>query len=278
MSRNLRLSLLIFLLVCSAFLLPHGLFAQSIWLDRTHDKTISLEILKPDFAWDANTTFATSALFFSGRFPATHTISVVGEIPFSHFGRESDFDSDETDNAIGNPYLGIETHAEGSPVFGEFGFRFPLAPEDDGEDAAFAGLLTEFVDRAEAFVIDAFPISGALNYKSKKPTGFVVRFRGGGTVWIAPGDRDESELFLLYSAQAGYESPEVNFLAGFSGRCLLSEEDIDIAERTFHHLGLAINLTFGSLRPGISLRIPIDEDMTDILDSVFGLSLLINLD
>ena len=274
---NLNIFSLVLVLICTGLIDSHGLFAQPMWLDRSHDKTFSLEILKPDFEGDDNTTFTTSALFLSGRFEATNNTYVVGEIPFSHFGTESDFSNDESENAIGNPYLGIEIHSENYPVFGEIGLRLPLAPKDDGEDAAFMGCLTDFVDRAEAFIIDAFPISGAVNYFYKDPAGLVLRFRGGSAIWIATGDRDETELFLLYNAQAGYESQGFSFVTGFSGRWLLTEEDLDFGERTFHQLGLAANVTFEKVQPGISFRVPLDEDMTDILDFVFGLTFGINL-
>ena len=279
MLRNLNLFSLVSVLICSSFIHSHGLFAQSIWLDRSHDKTISLEILKPNFEGDDNTTFTTSTLFLSGRFAVTNNISVVGEIPFSHFGIESDFSNAESENAIGNPYLGIEIHGEDSPVFGEIGLRLPLTPghDDDNQNAVIVGVLTEVVDRTEAFVPDAFPISGALNYFYKNPTGFVLRFRGGPSGWIATSDRVESELLLLYSAQAGYESQQVSFVAGFSGRLILTEEDIDFGERTLHQLGLAANVAFGVVQPGISFRVPLDEDLTDILDFIFGLTLGINL-
>ena len=191
-------------------------------------------------------------------------------------GVDSDFGRDDSENTLGNPYFGIELHGNNSPLYGEIGVRLPLAPDTDENEAAIVGLFTELVDRAEAFISDAIPISGAINYRHKNPTGFVLRLRGGSALWIETGEGDETELFLLYSVQAGYESSKFNFIGGFTGRWWLNE-DGDFGERTFHQLGLAANVAFGVARPGISFRVPLDEDMTDILDIVYGLTLSLNL-
>ena len=207
-------------LIFSILIDPGGLYAQSIWLDRSHDKTVSLEILKPNFEGEDNTTFTTSALFLSGRFPAKNKITAVLEIPFAHLGFDSEFGDNASENTFGNPYFGIEIHGANSPVFGEIGIRPPISPDDDEDNggAAFVGLLTEFVDRAEAFVSNAVPISGAINYFHKNARGFVLRLRGRPSLWINTGDGGESETFLLYSAKAGYESPKISLAAGFTGR------------------------------------------------------------
>lgn len=210
MLRSFNLFSLAIVLICSSLFDSQRIFAQSIWLDKGHDKTISLEILKPDFDGDDNTTFATSASFLSGRFRATNNIFLVGEIPFAHLGVDSDFGRDDSENTLGNPYFGIELHGNNSPLYGEIGVRLPLAPDTDENEAAIVGLFTELVDRAEAFISDAIPISGAINYRHKNPTGFVLRLRGGSALWIETGEGDETELFLLYSVQAGYESSKFN--------------------------------------------------------------------
>lgn len=276
MLRCLNLLLLAFVITSSSLIDSNGLFAQPIWLDRSQDKTISLEILKPDFEGDDRTTFATTAWFLSGRFTGRDRISWAYEIPFAHYGIDSEF-GEESKDALGNPYLGMEVHSKPFPFVGEFGFRLPLAPESF-DDAAMLGYYTDFVDRAEAFVPDALPISGIVNYLKKEPSGFFSRVRGGMAAWIAIGDRDESEWFLLYSAQVGYESPQGDLVAGISGRWLLSGEDLDFGEATVHQLGLAAGVAWGTIQPGISLRVPLDEDLRDILDFVFGLTLGIRMD
>jgi hypothetical protein len=198
-------------------------------------------------------------------------MSWVYELPFAHYGYDSEY-SDESDNAIGNPYLGVEFYGEGSPIFGEIGLRLPLAPDFDN-GAVFIGYFTDFVDRVEAFVPDVLTASGFVNYMKREPSGFFSRLRCGLTLLVATEKHAESDQCLLYSAQAGYESEEAGFMAGVSGRYVLSEEDGDFGEKTNHQLGLAVSFAAGAVHPGISIRVPLDEDLSDWLDFVFGLTL-----
>lgn len=264
------------IVVCSSIVCCGEAYAQPIWFDRGQEKMVLLEIDKPDFGEGATTTFATVALLLTGRFPAASKIAVVGEIPFAHLGLESGAEGEGHD-AIGNPYLGIEIGGRDSRVLGEIGLRLPLASEDESENALFVGYFTELIDRAEAFAPDAFPISGALNYVHRSPDGLVLRLRGGSAAWIATGEREESELFLLYSAQAGFESQGARLVGGLSGRILLSEEDADLGERTLQQFGGACSFRVGSVEPGVSVRIPLDEDLSDTVELVvaFGLGIVL---
>ncbi len=277
MLRNLTLFLLFSAILYSSFIDSQRLSAQSLWLDRNNDKCISLEILKPNFDGKDNTTFITSITFLSGRYAATKNIIVIAEIPFSHTGIESSYRNAKSENAIGNPYLGIEILGDDSPVFGEVGLRLPLAPKEDVQNALLTGFLTEYIDRSEAFILEILPISAAINYIYKNQKGFSLRYRGGLVGWIPTGDRDESEWIMLYGAQAGYRMQQANFVAGFSGRLILSASTRGLDERSFHQLVLAANAVLGDIQPGLSFRIPIDEDMRDILDLEFGLTLVLNL-
>jgi hypothetical protein len=88
-------------------------FGQPIWLDRSADKAITLEILKPNFANGEGITFSTSAWFLNGRFEVGNTISLVGQIPFAIYGIDYNGFS-ESENAFGNIYAGLEIHGQNS--------------------------------------------------------------------------------------------------------------------------------------------------------------------
>lgn len=267
-----------------SFLLPFSLTAQSIWVDRSHNKTIALEILKPNLAGDFydNTTFPTSAMFFSLRLPISNRLNVVGEFPLAHAGVDygSDFfEFDESETGIGNPYIGLEILNENATFFTEIGVRAPLAPESNL--GTTVGWFADFIDRGEAFLPDILSVIVAQNYHHRAPSGFTMRLRGGPSFWIYTGaeDTDEDvELFLLYSAQAGYESHNVSLMGGLSGRMIVTESGLNIGERTLHQFGASVSVDLGRVRPGVQFRLPVDEDFSDILDSVFGVNLAIELD
>ena len=254
--------------------------AQSIWLERSHDKTIVLEILKPDFERENRTTFATSSWFLSGRFPLSAKINITAELPFSYYKldvEDVNFMETEGQSALGNPYLGFEFYNENRSVFGEIGLRLPLTPDEDAANAQYSGVITEFVERTEAFTRDILPICALINYMKAEDSGFMFRLRGGPVAWIATGERNESEWFLIYSLQGGYQSEKFNVLAGISGRWFMSVEDVTFGEATFHQFGVAANVVLGTFKPGIILKFPLDEDLGNLLDLVFGLTLGFNL-
>lgn len=273
-----------FVIAVAVFLLPFSLPAQSIWVDRSHNKTIALEILKPNLAGDFydNTTFPTSVMFFSLHLPISNRLNVVGEFPLAHAGVDygSDFSQfNESETGIGNPYVGLEILNENSSFFTEIGVRAPLTPESNL--GTTVGWFADFIDRSEAFWPDVLSVIAAQNYRYHAPSGFTMRLRGGPSFWIYTGaeDTDEKvELFLLYSAQAGYESHNVRLMGGLSGRMIVTESDLNIGDRTLHQFGASASVDLGRVRPGVQFRLPLDEDFGDFLDSVFGVSLAIEFD
>lgn len=266
-------------------LVPTLLSAQSLWLDRSHDKTIALEAIKPDFE-NANGTgsFTSSssglALFLSLRWPLSERVAFVGELPFAHGSYEfksSHFNVNKSGSAIGNPYLGLELKGANSPVFAEFGIRLPITPEDN----VGTGLnIYSDVDRLEAFFPKTLPFSGMVNFHHVGPSGLAVRLRGGASFWVFTDEdafNDDTELFASYSVQAGYETRQASVMAGFTGRANLTAEDADFSERSVHQFGAAASLGMGKLRPGVQFRLPLDEDLKEMLDAAFGVQLGIEL-
>lgn len=255
--------------------------AQSIWQDYTAWEGITIEFLKPNYAQDEDFSFLTSVTFLSARFPMARNIIFSGELPFSYVNWDipqgPDLGAKQT---FGNPYLGLEFHPRRTQMFFELGVRVPLAAgidEENGE-ATITGGLTDFVDRAEAFATDAVPVTGFVNYILSSRTGFYLRLRGGPSFWIASGDREESETFILYSAQAFYETGILRFGGGFSGRYAASMEGGDFAERSMHQLTFGLDFILGMFRPGVYIRIPLDDEYKDFITTVFGISLGIDFD
>lgn len=268
------LSLIILLLTISP------VKAQSIWQDYSTRQTLTLEILKPEYD-GGDRSFLTSAIFLSARAPIIQNIIFIGELPFSYINWDipqgADLGSQQT---FGNPYFGLEIDLHRMPLFFELGVRAPLTadPEKENGEATINGYLTDFIDRAEAFAPNAFPISGFVNFVIESYTGFSLRLRAGPAIWIATGDRDESETFILYSAQAWWNFGSVRIGGGLSGRYISSQNDGTFGERSTHQLGFGLSLSLGVFTPGIQVRIPLDKEYKDILDIVFGISLGIDFD
>lgn len=168
-----------YVLIVLLFATRAPLGAQSIWLDYGPRKSLNVEILKPVFD-DGEETFLTSSPFLTLKYAPNQNFALTGELPFSHYGWDSQW-SEGTESTLGNPYFGLEYRFPKSPFLFEIGVRAPVAP-DDSEDngaAAWAGFITEWVERTEAFASDIVPASAYANVILEFRSGFALRLRGG---------------------------------------------------------------------------------------------------
>lgn len=266
------------LLLGLSFVLVLPSMAQSIWLGEYRQRSLSVEALKPDLN-GTDETFFSSALFLSGRTPLSPKFHLTADLPVSHFGFDSDIGgTDDSETGIGNPYVGLEYGEIGAPLYGEFGVRIPLASDDN---AGLVSGMSSDLDRWEAFFGDVLSFNGAANYIYQLPnSGLSVRLRGGPNLWIRTNDNetleglDDTELFANYSAQAWYDAGRLNLGTGVTGRAIITD-DGDFGERTAHLLGFSVIGDFHKVRPGLHFRLPIDDDLNDVMDYAVGLSVTV---
>jgi hypothetical protein len=269
--------------LCCTMLTPLALSAQSIWLEAGHKRSFGLEVLKPNFKNEDAGSFSSTnsgwVVFAALRLPVSGKILFVGELPFVHGSSKTEssfFDVNRSDSQsfLGNPYLGFEFADRTGAFTTEVGLRVPVTP-DDKFLGVITGIYSEY-DRFEAFVPDNLPVMAIANYRYRDPSGFVLKLRGGPSLLIYTGDsdfNDDVELFLGYSAQTGYESERFSILGGITGRALLTTEDASFDERSIHQLGFNASVGLGQVRPGVHFRLPLDDDLKAIIDSVLGLNL-----
>lgn len=260
------------------------IFAQSVWLDRRHDKTLMLEIFKPvynNLNWKHDNEFIysyfrhyaanTSALFLSLRWPVRVGVKtfLVAELPFAHAEVDTRTDTEmgifrggAIENTIGNPYLGLEMGEKISPVFTEIGIRLPFTPDDDTYAAA-AGSISD-LDRSESFGEFA-ALRVIINSRYQLASGLVLGLRGGPVLLFQRWDADFQYMSVIYSAGLGYEAGGFSIGSSFTGR-----SGSDIYEENMHQLGFAAHFALGNLRPGAYFSLPLDYPL---IDSVVGLNL-----
>lgn len=278
------------LLILGFFFLDKLASAQSIWIDRSADRAIWLEIQKPDFTDEylgggffsepLQTTFTTAALFLSARWRVSGPLVLRAELPFINVGIKDQYYIDPlgdtiqveggSENQFGNPFIGLEVGAPGSPLTGEFGVRFPIVDDQHLFSSGF-GVFGDY-DRFEAFFPDIMTFTAIANYQYRGPTGLLLRLRSGPAFMVVTEGGGDPELFADYSAQAGYQGSRVTVLAGLTGRALVTESDLSFGERTIHQLGLSASYATGRFIPGILFRVPMDDDLSEILDFVFGIN------
>ena len=150
------------------------------------------------------------------------------------------------------------------------GLRLPLASQDDAL-AGLLGLETDF-DRAEAFLPDLVVITTRFNYHNVAPTGGMFHLRPGLAFWV-PTSGGEPELLFDYVIIGGYEKGRLATGAQLSGRLVVSASGGNFADRTVNQMSLFGRFRFGSVIPGLELRIPLGDDLDPDYIVVFRVGL-----
>lgn len=233
-------------------------------LDRTSEHAIWIEWGKPSFP--QSTSFTNGVLFAAYRGRLSPKTALVVDLPVANADLVSGGSAKQT--GVGNPYVGLEYGRAGAATYWEGGLRLPVASEDDIL-ASLVGIETDF-DRAEAFVPDLVSITTRFNYHSVKPSGSMFHLRPGLT-FLVPTSGGEPEMLFDYALIGGYEKGRITTGAQLSGRLIVTSGDGNLAERTVNQLGFFGRLRFGSVIPGLELRVPLGDDLDADYIMVFRL-------
>lgn len=259
-------SLLSVLLAAVPLQQAHG---EALWVVPESNRVL-LEYLKPSFESGVDATFATSTWFLSGNVAVSDPITLTAELPYTMFGTTGG----DSEIAVGNLYVGTQLQGD-APVIVELGFRLPTASKFD--EASLSGTFTDWVDRMEAFIEDIVPLTAAVSYYERKDNGFIARVRGGLNFWMPVGDNEDAEVFVVYGGQVGMSASQVNLLAGLTGRWWISNEGgANAAQATMHQIALSADMPLGFVQPGVSLRLPMDDELNEIIDLTFGIHFAAN--
>lgn len=260
--------------------MPSFVSAQSIWMDRDGENLLWLEAIQPNTE-EFESSFTTSVIYLGGQWAFSDSFRLVGELPFVYYTYDSPFESATlSENALGNPYLGLSYQKQDSPFRFDLGLHAPLA--DDGADGSglYIGLLTDFVDRAEAFATNLIPMTFLAHYNPQFDSGLSLRLTAG-TVMDLDLDDDfgdsRVETFVLYKAQALYELEHLSklrFGAGLSGRFWATAgESIEDDSKNLLQLGLNTSIGVGRFRPGFQVRVPLNGVLEELSGPTFALNL-----
>lgn len=180
-----------------------------------------------------------------------------------------------TDNAFGNPYLGIEVGSPGNYAeknalwFVELGIRLPLVA-DSQEYAKQIGTFCD-LDRTEAFNDSVTTITGRFNYVDRATSGFGLRIRLGPTLFMS--NDSEDDLYLDQAIMITLEKNIVQAGVAFTARTLLTGPWFTWSSLTEDQLGFTTRLTLGKLQPGLHFRVPLDDDLTRNLQYIYGFNM-----
>ncbi len=249
--------------------------AQAPWLGVDRTPRIAAELMKPGLDDSGDFHPGSSALYLSGRIRVSPTLAFVAELPVAFGGLRYDGGADAL---LGNAYVGVESGPVDAPVWVEAGGRLPLIGSDPNS-AWLVGTNTD-IDRLSAFQPKTATVSGALNVGRRNATGTGVRARLGPELYFrTSGDWQYStEVLMNYGAQLYRVRGPLELYAHAGGLVVVSGEDRGgFGERSLHQLGFGGSYLVGGLRPGVVVRLPLDEDLQQSINYVIGLTLQVPL-
>ena len=248
--------------------------AQTIWTPLDHRVTGRIELWHPhvDDQGTGSTVSATSGpLYFSLGFPLNEKVALSFELPYARVGVSDDpFFGSYSDNTVGNPYVGAQLGAmrERVSFVGEIGARFAAANATSFLSSSLA-MLTD-PERAEAFVPKTATLAAAGNVVIRR-AGSSTRLRVGVTQLFPDRSVGVTHRTLLdYGAQTAVDVARMRFGGALSGRYAV-DGDGSTGTRSSHFAVGSASYGFGTIHPSMSVRIPFDDEIRDVIPWTLGL-------
>ena len=112
-----------------------------------------------------------------------------------------------------------------------------------------------------------------MNARHATSAGLTVRGRVGPAVTLYDQfGTTQEDTYLLYAGQAVYEHPVARVGAAISARTLLVMDLGSFDEKTQSQADLHADFGKGNIRPGIDVKVPLDE-LDEVAPLVLGVSL-----
>jgi hypothetical protein len=272
MKNTLTIGAALILLICA--LLPSSVMAQS-WLNcKDGGALLSLETFFPDFKGDG-VNFFSPTLFLTGQIPIAKNYYFIGEIPFTHASFDNDgeyyYGTGSSEDIVGNPYLGFRYGSSLSPFSAEIGIRLPVTTEEH-VDARIIGQYTD-IQRLGTYDADFLVLSANAAYCFTENSGFMAKIIGGPIFVIGTEKYAYDDLYVQYGFQGGFALNNYSLVAGFEGLMLATEDDLDFGQRTLHQFSLSLSGRFGSFQPSLHLRLPLDDNLSELYSQIIGVGL-----
>lgn len=256
--------------LAAALVLPSHSRAQSLWLPRDVDRSVTLEIFKPNFDYPSfagNESFGTMAFWLTARLPLQgklDNLSFILQLPAAHYSGPANYD--QSDTGLGNLYFGIEGHG---PVFGEFGVHVPTS-SNNNFNALATGAVSD-IGRWESFYHDVLSVQAALHIHRVDESHLMLGLRLSGDFSIPTIGGADPEIIGGIAGRIGYEDARVRSGIGLTNRVLLTEDVTKFADRFEHQVEVHADIGSGKFRPGVDVHFPL-KDLKDLVPVVYGVN------
>jgi hypothetical protein len=266
-----------FLFAVSALTLSgKAVHAQRYWHDEQGRDAVRIDAWLPFLKGDGH-KFFTGAVVPSTSVRVGEGFRIEGDLPILRAGQDyGTGGGTQSSVRIGNPYIGLRVGEDDKSISGSLGIRAPVAKtaktaiEQQAVDAAAVSNFDDF----EAFVPNILTVRGTLEYRKVSPGHVLFSVKGGPSLQTnTSGDPTaDSEITFDYGVRTGYEGPRAQAAVALTGRYLITAPRAPAVcpdtgacsarsfnARTDHHLSASVELRPGSVRPRVTLRIPLDK-------------------
>ncbi|MEN8376423.1 MAG: hypothetical protein ABFS34_13330 [Gemmatimonadota bacterium] len=255
--------------------------AQSLHDAPRLDSEVGLELIRPVFDG-----LDTNALTFSGqaslRWKVTDKVAVLADLPFTRLSTPvpvTGFGEARSGARLGNPLLGFRYRAADSATAIDVAVRLPIDLQTGDNFPETVGAFGDF-DRWEAYMPDLLSVIARASGEWDITEKVVGRFSLGGvlsTTDLGSFGSGGSAYSMTYGGGVSADVGPVTLTPGFTGRLRLDAGSADLAQRTVHQFALGVLYDAVRARPYVRLRVPIDEDLSRIVNLVVSVGVIVPL-
>lgn len=245
--------------------------AQAVWTEVPRGHVVKAEGYWPTGPVIQGHDAPIGAFFLLGQVQIKG-VDFRAELPIVTGGPET-----RHETVIGNLYLGVAyppPFTEG--MLAEIGLRLPTTPEK--ADVAPAHRIGTFADhsRGATFAPDLLTFSAAATYVRRFDYGFSGRVHGRPMLALDTSGKEKLALHFVHLLHLYYTREWVRAGVGVGGTFIATDvPDDTLAKRTAYELGFSLDANLGRFRPGLLLRIPLENTLDDNLEVVYGASVTV---
>lgn len=255
--------------------------AQRSWFPQEPGSSFRVEYIAPTFTDLGFISYSGGVMVASVRLQSSEETYFVAELPFawttirySFIGINpltGGFDmktSGASSSSLVNVTIGLESVSAVST--GRFRVTLPLVKENS--NAVGAGILGDYPN-LDRYLPKTIVLSGGYMYHPAVAEGFHVLVGVNPAVWIPMrGQGSSAELLLDYGGGAALSRSWLSVGLIMEGRTVLTGGGFG-AGNFRHHLSIQADITVGSFRPGMLVRIPVERDFSGAVTSTLGFRL-----
>lgn len=256
-----------------------SVFPQEFMMKNTpHDNaSFSLRYLHPYFN---NNSFSELSSFsgtyeFETIIPVTSMLYVNFQLPFVGYSVKTKWD-EASESSIGNIYLGIQTRHFPSDMFTNYisaGIYLPTA-SDKKDGVTSLGAFSDYPSLPK-YMVNTVSFYGNFTSQLNLSEGAGLAFDLGPTIMIPTKDQNyrETEAMLHYGIAGIYTYNKFFGSAEVNGVYILTENDLDFADRFFNNITLGAGWRGGYVSPSLFYQWNMEKTLSEMVTGSLGVKL-----